>query len=350
MSILAAASYTPRMRQVLITRSGPPEVLQLRESPDPLPRNGEVRIRVEASGINFADILGRMGMYGDAPAMPYVPGYEVAGVVDAIGQGVLDLREGDNVLALTRFGGYSDMVCVPYKQVFPRLDWMSARDGAAIPAAYLTAYVSLVVMGAVRPGDRVLIHNAGGSVGLAALTICKILGAVTYGTASPHKLDFLREQGLQHAIDYRNHDYEQVLLDLTGGKGVQLVLDSLGGRHWYKNYRLLMPTGRLVLLGASSRVGGKRRSWWRTLRLLAQMPFYTPAKLIADNRAVIGVNIGHLWDETDLLQTWMQQIVNWYDEALFRPHIDRTFPLAEAAEAHHYVQDRRNLGKVLLVP
>ncbi|MCA9970888.1 MAG: zinc-binding dehydrogenase [Anaerolineales bacterium] len=338
------------MKQVWIPKAGPPAVLRLQDAPDPIPRTGEVRIRVEAVGVNFADVVGRMGVYRDAPPLPYVPGYEVAGRIDMITQGVADLLEGDKVFALTHFGGYSDVVCVPYRQVFRRLDWMSSQDGAAIGVTYLTAYMALIIMGALRPGDKVLVHNVGGGVGLAALDVCRIVGAEVYGTASPHKHEFLRGRGLQHPIDYRNFDYERVVMDLTGGKGVQLVLDPLGGVHWQKNYRLLAPAGRLVHFGASSLWPGKRRSWWQMLRGAAKLPFYTPRGLTTDNKGVAGINLGQLWAQAEMLRPWMQQIVAWYDEALFRPHVDQTFPLADAAAAHHYLQDRKNVGKVLLIP
>lgn len=338
------------MKQVWITKAGRPNVLQVRENPDPIPRNGEVRIRVQASGINFADVLGRMGMYRDAPKIPFVPGYEVTGVVDAIGQGSVDVKEGDAALALTQFGGYSDVVCVPHNQVFRRLDWMPVEDAAAIPVAYLTAYQMLVVMGSLRPGDKVLIHAAAGGVGLAALDICRIVGAETYGTASPGKLDFLRERGLDHPIDYRNYDYERVVMDLTKGKGVHIVLDSLGGKNWLKNYRLLMPTGRLIYFGASSMATGLRRSLLGMAKTMLYLPFHTPIKLMDDNKAVLGVNLGHMWDRADLMRDWMAQIIAWYDEALFRPQVDKVFPFEEAATAHQYIQDRKNVGKVLLKP
>lgn len=280
------------MKQVWITKAGRPNVLQVRENPDPIPRNGEVRIRVQASGINFADALGRMGVYRDAPKIPFVPGYEVTGVVDAIGQGAVDVKEGDAALALTRFGGYSDVVCVPHNQVFRRLDWMTVEDGAAIPVSYLSAYQMLVVMGSLRPGDKVLIHAAAGGLGLAALDICRIIGAETYGTASPEKLDFLRERGLDHPIDYRNYDYERVIMDLTKDKGVHIVLDSLGGKNWLKNYRILMPTGRLIYCGASNMVTGSRRSLLGMAKMMLYLPFHTPIKLMDDNKAVLGVNLG----------------------------------------------------------
>jgi synaptic vesicle membrane protein VAT-1 len=338
------------MKQIWISKAGSPEVLRLQEAADPIPRSGEVRLRVEAVGVNFADVLGRMGLYPDAPKIPYVPGYEVAGVIDAIGQGVPNLKEGDAAFALTRFGGYSDVVCVPYKQAFKRLGWMSAEEGAALPVNYLTAYQMLLVMGSLHAGDKVLIHGAGGGVGLAALDICQIIGAETYGTASPEKHEFLRQRGLDHPINYRNEDYERVVLNLTGGKGVQIILDPFGSQHWSKNYRLLMPTGRLIHFGASAVAPGKTRSLWDMLKLVLRTPFYTPFRLMHDNKAVIGVNLGHLWEHMALPRDWMKQIVAWYDEALFRPHIAKTFRFNEAAAAHHYLQDRLNIGKVLLLP
>lgn len=338
------------MRQIWIAKAGEPEVLQIQEGPAPTPRNGEVRIRVEASGVNFADILGRMGLYRDGPKIPYVPGFEVAGVIDAVSQGVSDLKEGDAVFAAMRTNGYSDAVCVPHKQVFKRLEWMSAEDAAALPVAYLTAYQALVVMGSLQAGDKVLIHGAAGGVGLAALDICRILGAETYGTASPQKHDFLRERGLDHPIDYRNEDYQQAVMDLTQERGVQLILDSLGGIHWRKNYQLLAPAGRLVHFGVSAMAPGKQRSWQAVVNFLLNIPFYTPIRLMRDNKAVIGLNLNGMWGELDLVRGWMRQIVDWYDEALFRPHIDKSFKFTQAAAAHHYIQDRKNIGKVLLIP
>lgn len=338
------------MKQVWISKAGKPEVLTVQEAPDPLPSGGEVRIRVEAIGVNFADILGRMGMYPDAPSLPYVPGYEVSGVVDALGQGVPNLSEGDHVLAVTRFGGYSDVVCVPYGQVFKRSGWMGAEDAAGLPVAYLTAYMMLMVMGSLRASDKVLIHGAGGGVGLAALDICRIAGAQTFGTASLSKHEFLVARGLDYPIDYHNQDYEIAVQTITDGQGVQLVLDPLGGKHWMKNYRLLMPTGRLIHFGISAMAPQKRRSLWAMVRAMVTLPFYSPLKLMSDNKAVMGVNLAHMWEHTDFFQAWMAQLLAWYDEALFRPHVDKTFPLEEASKAHHYIQDRKNTGKVLLIP
>ena len=161
------------VRQIWITRSGPPEVLQVKEAPDPTPKANEVRIRVEASGVNFADIMGRMGVYPDLPPIPVVPGYEVSGRIDAVGLGVDQSWIGRDVIAMTRFGGYADVVCAPVKQIFPRPAGLSALEGAAIPVNYFTAWQLVVVMGALKANETVLIHSVGGGVGIAATQIAK---------------------------------------------------------------------------------------------------------------------------------------------------------------------------------
>ena len=336
------------MNQIWVTRNGEPSVLKLEESPDPIPRNGEIRIKVEAIGVSFLDLESRMGKGSHAPSPPFVPGFEVAGTIDIVGQGVPDFQEGDPVFAITRFGGYADTICVPYFQAFKRLQWMPAQDAAALPFNYLTAYLLVRVFGAVQSGDKVLIHNAGGGVGSAAVDICRIMGAEIFGTASPEKFDFLRQKGVQNCIDYRNQDYERVVKDLAGKNGVQVILDGLGGVHWPKNGRLLSKTGRHIFYGMQGSVTGltySRLSHWRNLIMT---PIFHLFQLISDNRAVAGVDMLGLIDAPHLYQKWMKQIISWYDEALFRPYIDRTFLLSEAEKAHHYMHERRNKGKVVL--
>jgi len=183
------------MRQVWITKVGPPETLAVREAPDPSPGPKEVRIRVEASGINFADVMARQGLYPDAPKIPCVVGYEVAGTIDAVGSGVTGSRVGEAVLALTRFGGYSDTVVVPEALAVARPPGLAAQAAAAIPVNYLTAYQMLFGMAGIKRGDRILIHQAAGGVGLAAIDLCRIAGAETYGTASASKHEFVRSRG-----------------------------------------------------------------------------------------------------------------------------------------------------------
>lgn len=350
------------MRQVWIPEVGGPEVLTVREAPDPVPRPGEVRIRVEAAGVNFADVMARLGLYPDAPPLPTVVGYEVAGVVDAVGSPLTEgepphsFAVGDPVLALTQFGGYSDVVCVPVRQVARRPAGMSAQVGAGLPVAYLTAYALLIEVGRIRSGDRVLIHGAGGGVGLAALDLCQRFGVETFGTASEHKHAFARERGLHHAIDVRQRNLVAEILRLTGGAGVDLVLDPAGGRSWRDSLAVLAPFGKLAIYGfaaaAASVAPSRLRTTVATARTLASTPWlkFNPISLMNDNRVVGGVNLGHLWDQVDRLRGWLDLLLQWYEAGQLHPHVDRSFPLADAPAAHRYLQERRNLGKVVLVP
>jgi NADPH:quinone reductase-like Zn-dependent oxidoreductase len=340
------------MRQIWITRAGPPEVLQVREAPDPEPKAGELRIRVEASGINFADILGRMGMYPDQPPIPVVPGYEVGGRVDAAGQGAERSWIGRDVIALTRFGGYTDTICVPAKQVFARPAGMSALDGAAIPVNYFTAWQLIVVMGALKRDETMLVHSAGGGVGIAATQIAKHLGARVIGTASASKHAELRALGVDHLIDYRTEDFEARTREITGGRGVDLILDAVGGDSWKKGYRVLAPTGRLGMFGVSAAASGKERSVLGFVSLLANTPWFqfNPLSLMNANKGVFGVNLGHMWGEVDRIREWAEGLLDLWAQGVVKPKIARSFRFEEAAQAHHFIQDRRNIGKVLLVP
>jgi synaptic vesicle membrane protein VAT-1 len=340
------------MRQIWITRAGPPEVLQVKEAPDPEPKAGEVRVRVEASGVNFADIMGRMGVYPDLPPIPVVPGYEVSGRVDAAGSGVDANWIGRDVIALTRFGGYSDVVCVPAKQVFARPAGLSALEGAALPVNYFTAWQLIVVMGALKPDETVLIHSIGGGVGIAATQIAKHIGARVIGTASAAKHAELRALGVDHLIDYRTEDFEARTREITNGRGVELILDAVGGDSWKKGYRILAPTGRLGMFGVSSVASGKERNLLGMLGMLANVPWlqFNPLSLMNANKGVFGVNLGHMWGEIERMRDWGDRLLDLSATGAIKPKVAKTFRFDEAPQAHHFIQDRRNIGKVLLVP
>ncbi|HYE95048.1 MAG TPA: zinc-binding dehydrogenase [Rubricoccaceae bacterium] len=344
------------MRQVWITKAGPPEVLQVREASDPTPGPGEVRIDVEAAGVNFADVLARQGLYPDAPPLPAVVGYEVAGRVAAVGSGVEGLVEGDAVLALTRFGGYGSHVVVPAEAVFRRPAGMTAEAGAALPVTYLTAFQMLVVMGGLRRAEelggrpmRVLVHAAAGGVGTAAADLGRCYGAELFGTASPHKHDYARSRGYEHVFDSRSDDWIAGVRAATGGQGVDLVLDPIGGAHWGQSFRALAPTGRIVLFGVAEAAGGGRFGLVK-MGLRIPWPKFNPIRLINANQGVLGVNLGHLWGMRAEVARWARQLLAYYEQGIIRPHVDRVFPFEEAAEAHRYLESRRSVGKVLLRP
>lgn len=338
------------MKQIWISKAGPPEVLEVREAPDPEPKAGELRIRVAATGINFADTSARMGLYPDAPPIPCVVGYEVAGTIDKLGEGVDGFAIGDEVAALCRFGGYSDVICVPHGQVVRVPEGLSLEAAAAAPVNYLTAWLMLVELGNLKDYHTVLVHAAAGGVGQAALQICKWRGATVIGTASAGKHERLREAGIDHCVDYRNQDFEAEVMGITEERGVDIVLDAVGGESYAKSFRCLRHTGRLFMFGASSFTPDQQRRWLPVIKGLIKSPRFRPLDLLDKNRGVFGVNLGHLWHETERLTGMFEELMAKLGDGTFAPVIDRVFPFSQAADAHRYIHERKNFGKLLLKP
>jgi len=336
------------MRQAVITRHGTPDVFELREAADPQPREGEIRIRVRAAGINFADVLARLGLYPDAPKPPVVVGYEVAGIVDGVGRDVIGFADGDRVLALTRFGGYSDAVVVPASQVFRFPDGLSDAEAAAVPVTYLTAAIALYRMAALAPNETVLVHNARGAVGIAATQLARLRRATVIGTASAFKHDALRAFGVDHAIDYRHADVAAEVRRITRGRGVDVILDPIGGKSVGASYRMLAPLGRLIIFGLSSAAPSERRNVWRAFRAWMATPRFDPLSLMNRNRGIFGLHVGHLWEERKQLAPMMDMLVSELRAGRITPIVARTFPLERAADAHRFIQSRSNIGKVVL--
>jgi len=339
------------MRAIWITRPGGPEALEVRETADPEPGPGQVRISVRAAGLSFADVMAAQGLYPDAPKPPCVVGYEVAGVVDALGQGSQDHVVGGRVLAMTHFGGHADVVCVPAGQVLPIPDAMSFEEAAAIPVNYLTAYHMLFRVAGVRAGERVLVHMAAGGVGTAVLQLCRTVDDVeVFGTASAAKHEVLKAEGCAHPIDYHATGYAAEIRRLTGGEGVDIVLDPLGGNDWRKGLRLLRPCGRLVAYGFANLASGQRRRPAHLASQVLGIPLLTPLQLMNHNRTVSGVNIGRLWGEIAALRVELQEVLALWDQGKIKPRIDASFPFTDAAAAHRRILQRQNIGKVVLKP
>lgn len=336
------------MRALYIERHGGPEVLALREEADPTPGPGQVLVDAHRAGLNFSDLAARMGLYPDAPKPPMVSGYEVSGTVLALGEGVSHLSVGQRVLAVPPFGGQSNRVVLSSELVVPIPAAMSFDQAAAIPVNYLTAYHLLFHIGRLRPGDRLLLHMAAGGVGMAVLDLCRQVKDVeVFGTASTVKHDLLRKVGVAHPIDPRTTDVETYVRAQTHGRGVELVLDAVGGPSWAMGYRLLAPAGQLIAFGWSAMVAGQKRSVWTVARQFLGLRRYSPMQLMNDNRTVSGVNMGHLWGERQLLRSHLAHLLDRFEQGQLSPHIDRVFPLSQGAAAHRYVHERRNVGKVL---
>jgi NADPH:quinone reductase-like Zn-dependent oxidoreductase len=336
------------MRQILISRYGAPDVMVTQEAPSPAPAAGEVRIAVRAAGVNFADVLARVGLYPDAPKPPLVVGYEVAGTVDAVGAQVTRFAVGDRVVALTRFGGYASEAVAHEAYVFPFHADLSDAEAAALPVNYLTALMALYKMANIVAGETVLIHGAGGGVGIAAIQLARLRRATIIGTASASKHAVLRSLGVDHLVDYRTANVEREVRRICGQRGVDVVLDSLGGRSFATSYQMLAPLGRLVMFGVSSISRGERRNWLHAARAMLQMPRFKPLSLINHNRAVFGLNLAHLWDERGQLAAAMQFLLEEVGAKRLLPVIARTFPLERAGDAHRYMQGRANIGKIVL--
>lgn len=340
------------MRQLVNTKTGSYDVLNVQEVPDLVPKDDELLIQVKAAGLNFADILARKGQYPDGPKTPCVMGYEVSGIVSDVGDSVNKDWIGKEVIALCRFKGQAEQVVVKESQVYEKPAKLSFVEAASIPVTYLTAWALLVAMGGLKIGESVLIHNAGGGVGLAQLDIAQHIGAITYGTASERKHDFLKERGLDYAIDYRNKDWFDELMKLTNNKGVELVTDPLGGKEWKKSYKALRATGRLGMFGisvASKNSSGGLGAKLELIKTVLAMPTFKPLSLLDKNRGVYGVNLGHLWHEPEKAASWMNAILQGVEDGWVRPYVDKTFPLEDAGEAHRYIEERKNIGKVVLV-
>ena len=334
------------MRAVVVTKRGDPSVLRVQQRPDPpAPGPGQLRIAVRAAGVNFADHLARVGLYPDAPKLPAVVGYEVAGTVEAVGEGVSAGRVGERVLAGTRFGGYAESVNVAAADSVALPDGLSFEQGAAVPVNYATAWAALHGYGSLRAGERVLVHAAAGGVGIAAVQFAKAAGAEVHGTASPGKHQKLTELGVDRAIDYRRDGWWR------GLGPYDLVLDALGGTSLRRSYALLRPGGRLVGYGVSAMQQGEKRSL-RTAapQALAMMRGFNLLDQLSESKAVIGLNMLRLWDDRGTLEPWITLLAEGLRDGTVSPIVHAAVPFAEAPRAHQMLAARQNIGKVVLVP
>ena len=340
------------MRALVITEHGGCEVLKVQERPDaPPPGPGEVRVSVKAAGINFADLMARAGLYEDAPKPPCVVGYEFAGDVEAVGDGVRDYSPGQRVLGGSRFGGYAELVTTPENALVSLPEDWSYEEGAALPVHYATAYAGIVRYGSLAEGENVLLHAAAGGVGIAATQIARLRGAGTiYGTASASKHDAIRGFGVDHPIDYRGKDFRAEVRRIAAPekRPLDLVMDAVGGSSFRRSWSLLGAGGRLVCFGASSVVSGEKRSLRTVAKMVATTPIFHPMPMMQSSRAVIGLNMLKLWDAKGSLDEYVQPLRGWIDEGRIRPVVAEAFPLERGADAHRYMGERKNVGKVVL--
>jgi NADPH:quinone reductase-like Zn-dependent oxidoreductase len=343
------------MKAVVLTRTGGPEGFEVLERPDPVVGAGEVRIAVRAAGLNFADTMARVGLYPAAPKPPCVLGYEVAGEVETVGEGVSGLTVGQRVMAGTQFGGQAELAVAQARDVMPMPEHLSFEEGAAFCVNYGTAYAALMIMGGLREGNRVLIHAAAGGVGIAATQVARIVGAEIFGTASAAKHDAIKAQGVDHPIDYRNQDFKAEIRRMTNGEGVDVILDPMGPTSFRKDYRILRPGGRLIMCGLSEAMNENGRDLRATLRSLLRMPtstmpWWNAGRLLNQNRGVFGLNLLSWWRREGGMDRITAPLLSDLNRKLLVPVVARSFPFEQAGDAHRYLAERRNIGKVVLTP
>ena len=340
-----------RTTAVLISRHGPPEALVGREISLADPGDGEVHLRVEAAGVNFADLAMRMGLYGTVPPLPFSPGFEVAGVVARRGTNVTEFHEGDRVVALIRYGGYARDLIIPAKNLFRYPESLTPAQAAAIPVVFLTAHIALFTTAHATEGETALILGAAGGVGTAAVQLAVEAGLRVVGTAGTEaKRAFVcRELGAAACFDSRG-DWEPSVLGHVGHRGIDVALDPVGGEATSACLRLLAPFGRLVFYGLSQAMPGQSRSWPRAAWAWLRTPRIHPLSLVERNTGVLGIHLLHLQRKEQLLRPAMESIYARAAAGRLRPIIDRTFPLTRdgAVAAHHHLHGRRATGKVVL--
>jgi len=343
------------MKAVVLTRTGGPGMFEVMERPDPDVGAGEVRIAVHAAGLNFADTMARVGLYPAAPKPPCVLGYEVAGEVETVGEGVSGLIVGQRVMAGTQFGGQAELAVAQARDVMPMPEHLSFEEGAAFCVNYGTAYAALMIMGGLREGNRVLIHAAAGGVGIAATQIARIAGAEIFGTASAAKHEAIKAQGVDHPIDYRTQDFKAEVKRITNGEGVDVILDPMGPTSFRKDYRILRPGGRLIMYGLSEAMNENGRDTRAALRSLLRMPtstmpWWNAGRLLNQNRGVFGLNLLSWWRREGGMDRITSPLLSDLNSKQLMPVVARSYPFEQAGDAHRYLAERRNIGKVVLTP
>ncbi len=335
------------MKAIQIVKSGKPEDMQLIELPIPDPANDQILVRVHAAGVNFADILMVQGLYPDAPPKPFVPGYEVSGIVEKTGKDINNMKTGDRVVGFTHFGGYAEYALCGESAVRKIDESLSFIDAASLPVNWLTAYQSIFNTGPVTSGYTAVIHSTAGGVGIAAVQLLKQAGCNVIGTVgSDAKIDFVKSLGCDYVVNYRTENFVDAVNKITGKRNVDIILNSAGPDSVKIDLKLLRTNGRVVLIGAASFSGLNKLSLiWKYARQFKLGLFH----LIGNSHGVYGVNmLSIMKDRIDLCENAYYEILKMISSGKVKPVIDSTFPLEKAADAHKRIISRQSIGKVVL--
>lgn len=336
------------MRATLLRRHGGPELLRAVELPEPTPAPGQVRVRVEAIGLNYAEVLSRKGLYGWTPPLPYVPGMEAAGTVDAVGAGVDAARVGERVVVGAQYGAYAEALVVPAPQALRAPEGWTLEERAAFPVNWMTAWVGLVEMGRLRPGDRVMVSPAGGGVGTAAVQIASRMGCHVVALAgSDDKLARVQALGADATVNYREPGWEARLATATGGRGIDVALEMVGGEVFGAVRDALAPFGRVVVAGYA---GLDYRWWnprsiWRAWRGVPRMPL---SHMLRRSNGLLSTHLGYLLDDPPVLTRLWSDLTDFVARHGLRPQVGHVLPFDALPEAHRLMESRGSYGKIVL--
>lgn len=336
------------MKKIIIEKAGSYEQLKVREFPSIKPASDEVLIATKACGINFADCCVRMGVYTSAKkyvGWPITPGFEVAGVVEEVGDEVTAFSPGQKVIAITRFGGYTTHLAVPQNQVFTLPETLSFEEGAAIPAIFLTAYYALFELAHPRPNSHLLVHSAAGGVGSSLVQLGKIAQCqVTGVVGSTNKIESVQSLGADTVIDKSARDIWE--------KGVtyDVILDANGPETLWQSYQHLSSGGKLVVYGFHTMLSKGRGTpnWLKVIWAYLKTPRFNPLHMTGDNHSVLAFNLSYLFEQNALLREGLNQILQWFQEGKLVPPKITSYPIEEVADAHRALESGKTIGKLVL--
>lgn len=332
---------------VLVKNGAAKSAFELQEKPTPQPGAGEVLIESEGFGLNFADVMARLGVYKDCPPLPTVVGYENVGKIKAVGKGVTGLSAGDRVLAFTRFGGYADHVVTPALGVARISDKFSVGEATALATQYITAYFAAEEMVTLHEGDHVLVHAAAGGVGTALIQFLKRKKCVIFGTAgSEEKMKYLRDLGVEYPINYRESDYQEEIIQLGFKRKLDVTFNPIGGDYVKKDHQLLRAGGRVVLYGAS-KITDAKGNIFKMLKLLFGFGWWNPVGFVSKSTSILGVNMLRIGDsKPEVLQRCLKAVIELAEKGEINPVVGKEFPADQLADAHEFLESRKSTGKI----
>ncbi|MDM5331529.1 NADPH:quinone oxidoreductase family protein [Neobacillus sp. CF12] len=324
------------MKAIQLKEYGGPEVLEIVEIDRPIPTGREVLIEIKAIGVNYADTARREGQYVVKTPLPFIPGAEIAGVIAAVGEKVTTVKPGMRVVTLIESGGYAEFALADERSLIPLPEQLDFQNAVALPLQGLSAYHVLKTMGRLEKGETVLVHAAAGGVGTLSVQLAKLFGAgkIIATASSSEKLELARQMGADVLVNYTEPNWVEQVLEATGGKGVDVALEMVGGDVFNKTLKCLATFGRLVVFGAAS--GEQSRMY--------------PSSLMARNQSVIGFFLPQIMRKPELLQTSLVELLSYLGEGRLKLTIGGVFPLEEAANVHRLLQSRKSTGKLILEP